>query len=436
MKRGPRPNMVPTVAVLGLVLVSCQGGLGPFPDVTEIDASGLKALQAREPAPLLVAPRTAEEYARGHLPGAISVDLEVFDAWLLNGGAPTDRPVVTICRRGNQSRIAAVRASRRGIAAVSLAGGMAGIPSSGLETGAGTPVAPALLQPPVVTPGLFEQVIVVLSGLVMKPTYMVLSLVLIMLLWRTRDRGLVYVRHGMVLFLFGEGACALNYIFSSGASDPLDTLHGLGMLGMGMFLPWGLALIADERIVRYENREATCAFQRFCGHCWKREPVPCGMHRLFLFAAPARAIVALIPLTSPLFPSKPVVQVFDSQVVYAVSLPVQLAMFRLYPLVAASLLTIALAILLVRGIPGIRWAQPFFFAGVGVALFALFKFFLFEVFRTAPWWADFWEEATELLSMVGVLVFLWIFRRQLEVFGFLDRLLDRFRKRAESAPSA
>jgi len=70
---------------------------------------------------------------------------------------------------------------------------------------------------------------------------MTLTLVIIALLWRTRERGLVLVRHAMVLFFFGEGMCTVNYVFAAGLSDGIELFHGLGMAGMGCSCPGALA---------------------------------------------------------------------------------------------------------------------------------------------------------------------------------------------------
>lgn len=425
----PSPRRFLAVLLL-LSLSACQGGMGPL-EVREISAEEVKPLLEASPRPLIVDTRPRADFEAGHLPGAMSMTFHAFEAYATRAKGSRDRPLLAVCDHGSESLLVAALATEHGFAhAFSMAGGMrAWADAASLEKGAGAPVEASLIEPAVIHVGLFEQVLVVISGLVLKPTYMVLSLILILLLWRASSRGLSLVRQSMVLFLFGEGMCALNYVFTSGASDPLDLMHGLGMLGMGILLPWGAAVLLDERVLRYEAADATCAFQRFCGHCWKREPVACGLHRLFQFAAPAMALVSVMPLTAGLAPVRPTVQVFDSQVVYAVTLPVQLMHFRLYPLVAVAAFLLSF-LLLFGGRRTFGWAQRAFFVGLGFASFSLFKFFLFRTFRGAPWWADFWEEATELLATLAVLVGLFVFRRQLGVLGFLDRFLPR----SSSAP--
>ncbi len=259
---------------------------------------------------------------------------------------------------------------------------------------------------------LSEQVATVVFGLGVKPTYMLLSLVLVAWLWRARDRGLSTMRRALLVFFAGEAFCALNFAFAKGDSLALEIGHGLGMVGMGALLPWGVIQLFDERVLRYQDPKATCALQRFCAQCWKREPVACGLQRLFLFAAPALALSALIPITAPLLPLRIEVSIFGTPVVYGEGLLQQIFELRIYPAAATLLLLVSFALLL----PGRRTfsaAQFPFFAGLGFLTFSLGRFLLYQGFRDAPIWGDAWEEMTELITVLGVGVSLLAFRRPL-----------------------
>jgi hypothetical protein len=54
-----------------------------------------------------------------------------------------------------------------------------------------------------------------------------------------------------------------------------------------------------------------------------------------------------------------------------------------------------------------------FAAGVGPFGFSLFRFIVFRGFRTNLAWMDFWEEITEFIFILGVILVLWFFRRSL-----------------------
>jgi hypothetical protein len=222
---------------------------------------------------------------------------------------------------------------------------------------------------------------------------------------------------GLVSFEIGETACAVDFFaHGQGLFHPIDFVHGLGMAGMVALLPWGVFQLVDAKIVRLVDPSAHCAVQKLCGHCWKREPVSCGLHRLFVFLLPALALVALMPLTAPLAPAR-----FASRVFLGVGesgMPVvnQLVELRVYPLLGAGLMLVALA----RSGGGPREvarAEPPFFVGLGFLGFALFRFVIGHGYRWRLPWVDFWEEATELIAIVGVAIGLWLFRAQLGLVG-------------------
>lgn len=398
-----------------LALALAAGCYGSVPDV---DPAAAAALLAETPAPVVLDVRDAAEFEARHLPGAKRLAFDEVDGYLSRLELSPRHPLLVVCTRGSTSQIAGEVARRRGFTRVyNLAGGMRAW-TGGVEAGPGVPVPPEQRAPIRAPATLFEQVMTVVVGIGVKATYMVLSLIAAALLWRSRERGLVLVRQGMLAFFFGEGMCAANFIFAAGGNDSIELLHGLGMIGMGMLVPWGLALLVDDRVLRYEDPAAACAVQRFCGRCWKRDPVPCGLQRLFLFLAPMVAGCALLPLGAPILPLKLEFQIFDSVVLNQVSTELQIAEFRVYPLLACTLLVVAF-LLLLGGRRTFRWSQPFFFAGVGFASFTLLRFFLFHSFRDRILWADAWEEVTEFMAIALVLWGSWVFRQQLDLFRFL-----------------
>lgn len=266
---------------------------------------------------------------------------------------------------------------------------------------------------PTLTVGVGTELLVCFSGLVLKPTYMTLTLVLLAWVGRTRGPGMGLLKAALGSFFFGEAMCAADYLSAAGASNTLELLHGAGMVGMGAFLPWAIAEISDDRVVRFDAPVAACSVQRLCGKCWKREPVACGLHRLFEIAALGLAAVAAVPLTAKLGDPHIVdVIVFRGHVIYGVPTLVQWVEFRLYPGLAVALFLGSFVALLV-GRRGLGPSKPLFFAGIGFMSFSLFRFVLYGSFAVAPWWGDFWEEATEMLAIAGIGAALWAFRRPL-----------------------
>jgi rhodanese-related sulfurtransferase len=80
-------------------------------DVVEAYRSGATIIDVREP----------DEFARGHVPGAVSIPLSVLGERLSD--IESSDVVYVICRSGNRSRRAASMLIAAGCTAVSVAGG-------------------------------------------------------------------------------------------------------------------------------------------------------------------------------------------------------------------------------------------------------------------------------------------------------------------------
>jgi rhodanese-related sulfurtransferase len=109
----------------------------PFGTVPEISPAQLAKELAGLPAPQLLDVRTAAEFARGYVRGAVSVPIQTLAARLDALRLDPSRRVVAICLSAHRS-IPAVRLLRsRGFEAAQLAGGMLAWRAAGLpeETG-------------------------------------------------------------------------------------------------------------------------------------------------------------------------------------------------------------------------------------------------------------------------------------------------------------
>lgn len=256
------------------------------------------------------------------------------------------------------------------------------------------------------------QWLVVITGFFIKPAYMILAFVLILLLWKHKTRCMAKIRWAMITFFLGEAFCAANYLLTGGESELLDILHGMGMVGLGVFLPWGLFNLVDEWGLHFSENTATCSLLRLCGRCWKQHDVPCGLKRLFLFTAPTLAVIALMPLAAPLKSSHYILSVFNVETHFISSTSVLQWELRLYPILAAVLLLSSL-VFLTGGRAAVKRAQVPFFIGLGFLLYSLFRFFLVSGYDGLPHWVNFWEELTELMTIIGVYVLLIVFRGRL-----------------------
>ncbi|GLP82812.1 rhodanese-like domain-containing protein [Mycobacterium antarcticum] len=88
-------------------------------DVFEVDPAGAMGL-VDDSSALLLDVREDDEWAAGHAPGAVHVRLGDLDPLTFDRTAP----VVTVCRSGNRSGVAATKLATVGITVYNLVGGM------------------------------------------------------------------------------------------------------------------------------------------------------------------------------------------------------------------------------------------------------------------------------------------------------------------------
>jgi apolipoprotein D and lipocalin family protein len=103
-----------------------------WPAVTAVPAAGLAALQTGAPALRVVDVRSAEEFAAGHVPGAVNIPLERLQTDPVAAGLQPEVPVVLYCVAGPRSLRAAAALQARGFTAVQqLAGHFDGWKAAG-----------------------------------------------------------------------------------------------------------------------------------------------------------------------------------------------------------------------------------------------------------------------------------------------------------------
>jgi rhodanese-related sulfurtransferase len=359
--------------------------------------------------------RPAAEFEAGHLPGSLNVPVLGLDGWLARVPA-TPRPLVLVCAHGVNAALSVPTARLHGRGDVRvLAGGMAAWRRAGLpiEVGPAPPLGADTSVPVRAFDGV-QQVVAFASGGVMKPIYLLLTFVLLRVLWRARSTPLRLLWHGLAWFLAGELLCAANfYLHRPGLVFPIELLHGVGMVAMSALVPWGLWRLLDERMLHYDDPALGCAAQRFCGHCWKRDPVRCGVHDLMIPVVIGLAALALLPLTAPLRPTTFRTEVLGAVADYGEPIVNHLVELRLYPILGAIGFLATLPFVL-RGGPGsLRRAEPVFYAALGFTLYPVLRHLLVNAYRDALQWSDFWEELTELLMVATLAVGIAVFRRPL-----------------------
>ena len=384
---------------------------------------------------LLVDVRWPDEFEAGHIPGSVRVDPGDVNGFFHHARAEGDRVTVVICRSGYRAALAAPSARREGFTrAYILEGGLERWQSEGLPIERGKQgITSPLSKPMHVTLTRRQQFVAFMSGGVIKPTYMLLTLIVAFVLRRAKSPDLRLLFHGSLWFFIGEAFCALNYyLHTPGFSYPIDILHGAGMVVMSALIPWGLFRLIDDRVLHFSAPDKGCMVQRLCGRCWKRDPVRCGPHDIMLLLVIASALVSLMPLSAALRPANWETEVFGSTVEYGAPILNHIVELRLYPLLGTLVLLVAFA-LLWGNAKAIRRAEPVFFAGLGFVAYSSLRHLLINTYRDELYWSDFWEETTELMLIAFLGTLLIVFRRQL---GLVTDDKERKQEPAAELPAA
>ncbi len=139
---------MPTLAIIAIVLVAALGAIwytmqsrsndmaasgGPQATATQQRISPAQYqstfVQAKQPH-LLVDVRTPEEFAGGHIPGAINISLQSLPQRMKE--LPKDQPIVLYCRSGNRSSTATQLLARAGYTNLYDLGGIVAWSAQGL----------------------------------------------------------------------------------------------------------------------------------------------------------------------------------------------------------------------------------------------------------------------------------------------------------------
>lgn len=260
---------------------------------------------------------------------------------------------------------------------------------------------------------VFEQAAAVIAYFFFKPIYMTLSVVVALVLWRSRSSDLVALRWGMVFFFLGEAACAVNYFGYRETSYLWEYLHGFGMLVSFGFVTYALLEGIDRRILLLSSPNHRCASLALCGGCIKYGEPSCGLKRVFFVLTPALLVLALMLPTADWKDSSYNTLVFGTVYNYA-HLHVHQQFENWYCAAAAVvMLTVSLVILAGKRENSIAAAKVAFAAGAGPLMFGMLRMVLGAAYNENRVWFLWWEETTELLFIFGVCLMLRIFRHSL-----------------------
>ncbi|MDP6636684.1 MAG: hypothetical protein QGG42_17430 [Phycisphaerae bacterium] len=258
-----------------------------------------------------------------------------------------------------------------------------------------------------------EQFLAVASGFGFKITYSLLSLILVIVLWRSRAADLAAMRWAMIFFFVGENFCALNYALYADTSHLFELLHNYGMLLCFAFATYSIIEGVDMRLIHVSGAEDKCGALRLCGRCIKHADVPCGLRRVFYLVIVAMMVVTGMLLTADFHHVSYNVEIYGGTYNYSNPLAHQLYEIVYCPAAALVLFAVSLVMLLRAGGNNLRAAKMAFAGGFGAMGFGSFRMILAGAYSKRMVYFVFWEEGTELLFVIGVCCVLWVFRRGL-----------------------
>jgi rhodanese-related sulfurtransferase len=401
--------------------------LGILPSIQAADA--LAILNQTPEEYYLIDVRSSTEYGQNHIEGAVLWPLEDILKVDSLDEIPSQyqgKQLIFICNAGFLSGEAVRHMQKIGFqSSLNAQGGM----QEWIKSAAENPQLryTHFVQNGVIKTGpfqelsLFEQIIPILSGFVIKPSHMILSLVMILVLWKSRvDGDLKILNWGLGFLLLGELFCAINFLFFADDSLLSEYFHNYGMLlGFG-FIFFAMFEGLDERIFRFSALKKPCMFIPLCEKCFKNAEVSCKVKNIFLWACIFLAILSMIPFLVPIHADSYMTEIFGTLHQYAKVSVFQYYEFRVIPIV--SVLSFLAAYTLQKLSPNKILpiaSRVFFSGGLGGLFFSIFRLLLGSAFQNQLHFSDFWEEATEMMLVVLVAYILWQFRSKL----FPDRIV-------------
>jgi hypothetical protein len=258
----------------------------------------------------------------------------------------------------------------------------------------------------------FEQWMLVFTSFVIKPIYILLSFALLIAVRKLKSPDMVALRWALVSFFTGEVICAVNYLFFTNASYLLEYLHNYGMVLSFGFAGFALFEGLDLRLIRYSDPEKKCAGLDLCHACVKYTQAPCGFQRLFLFLAPALALISLMPFCAELKNVSYNSVIWGANYNFMEAKIFQIFELRYCPAIALIFFSVSALVLWLKKNP-VPPAKILFSIATGFFGFSFFRMVLFYTYQDNILWFSNWEEITEFLYMAGVAATLWIFRKSL-----------------------
>ncbi len=254
-----------------------------------------------------------------------------------------------------------------------------------------------------------EQGALLVAAFALKPLYIALALVLAIWFFRQGSTLSLIVAWGLLCFFVGENVCTVNFLLFAMGSEFLEFVHSSFMVLCFGLVVYGVLEALDEVVGRFSAPKEKCRLGPICCSCAKFTKTSCPAVRLFEVAAVAHLALALIVVGIPIEPLFSWTTLLGEPYFEIHTVPSQLLELRFCPALASGLLFWSWLATRWGGPKAFSRVKPLFAMGTGALYFSLFRLLLYRGFTPRLGWADFWEEATELLFVVGVFVVARIF---------------------------
>ena len=255
---------------------------------------------------------------------------------------------------------------------------------------------------------IFNQLALVGAIYLIKPLYMLLSLAALVLLWKQISAAM---RLALFFFLAGETACAVNILFFFYENTALEYLHSFLMVVCLGFLAFTIIEALDHNLLHFSDPRVRCVLLGFCKKCVKNHPGPCILRRVFQWGLPLMGVVAWMPLFAQPRSISYNIAVFAFLSTLSHPLPIQMYEIRFSPLAGIALLAASWGVLNFHrnNLSEIQFSKALLAGSLGYLGFAFMRLAFFTFYWDDLVWFVFWEELTELILVIGILVAVRLF---------------------------
>jgi rhodanese-related sulfurtransferase len=255
----------------------------------------------------------------------------------------------------------------------------------------------------------FEQLIAVIAAFVVKPIYLLMSLIFFIFIRKMDSIFSKSLAYSLLFFFLGEMFCAVNYLFYSEHSYLFEYLHIYGMAFSFSFFAFAVLESLDKRVIQYSAIDKKCSLLGLCKSCYKYDEISCKLRSLFIFLIIVIIILSFIPIISSISPISYNASIFGSKYNYSHPTIFQMLEFKIFPLISLFFFVLTIITISIDKKNISEVSKYYFAGGIGFLGFGVFRLIFYKTFTDNLTWFVVGEEVTELLYIlfIGIAVYLF-----------------------------